>query len=76
MVSQETIGHRTCVITLQWKALDRFLLGLGLIVTALEWHTNLFFGVLVHCDANLYGRMPAQKEVCITAWPDAGGHSH
>ena len=63
MISQVIIGYRTWAITRRSKKLGLFLLGFGLIVTALEWFTNL------------HGRVPVQKEVS-TAWSDAGGHSH
>lgn len=42
MISQAIIGYRAWAITRRSEQLGRFLLGLGLIVTALEWFTNLY----------------------------------
>jgi len=50
MISQVIIGYRTWAITRRSRALGLFLLGLGSIVTALEWY------------ANVDGRTPVQEE--------------
>lgn len=54
MISQVIIGYRTWAITRRSKELGLFLLGLGFIVTALEWY------------ANVDGRTPVQEEVSFT----------
>lgn len=49
MISQIIIGNRTWAITRRSKKLGLFLLGLGLVVTGLEWY------------ANVDGRIPVQE---------------
>ena len=51
MISQIIIGNRTWAITRRSKKLGLFLLGLGLVVTGLEWY------------ANVDGRIPVQEAV-------------
>lgn len=51
MISQVIIGYRTWAITRRSKEVGLFLLGLGLIVTTLQWY------------ANVDGRIPVQDEV-------------
>jgi len=53
MISQVIIGYRAWAITRRSKELGLFLLGLGLIVTALEW------------SSNVEGRIPVQSEVSV-----------
>lgn len=50
MISQIIIGNRTWAITRRSKKLGLFLLGLGLVVTGLEWY------------ANVDGRIPVQDK--------------
>ena len=56
MISQAIIGYRTWAITLKSKEFGLLLLGLGLIVTVLEWYTNL------------NGHVPDLTEVSITTY--------
>ena len=51
MISQIIIGYRAWAITRRSKELGIFLLGFGIIVTAIEWYSNV--------DA----RIPVQEEV-------------
>lgn len=52
MISQVIIGYRAWAITRRSKQLGIFLISFGVIVTALEWYSNV--------DA----RIPVQEEVC------------
>jgi len=63
MISQVIIGYRTWAITRRSKELGLFLLGFGLIVTALEWYSNVDARIPVqdsgNCSpGNLRARMP------------------